>query len=265
MTEMERPKISAFVITWNEAGKIAACIDSLAWADEIVVVDDLSTDGTLDVCAAHGVKCVQHKFTGFKDQKSYAMSQVANDWVLELDADERVSPEMREEILGLKAEDFSRYSCFEFRRLTRFWGKWIRHASLYPDYKARLYLRTNGAWSDGNIHERFITGGETKKLPCDIIHEQDLDIHGYFLRTARYADLSAADYFSRGKRAKWHHVTVRPLYTFFYRYFVRLGFLDGVHGFVISVMGSIGTFMKYMKLYELQNHSALARTGDGKP
>ncbi len=265
MVDMNKPKISAFVITRNEAQKIAGCITSLDWADEIVVVDDFSTDATPEICSAHNVKFVQHKFTGFKDQKSFAMSQAANDWVLELDADERVSPEMRERILGLSSDDLSRYSCFEFRRLTRFWGKWIRYASLYPDYKARLYLRTNGAWSEGNIHERFITRGETKKLACDIIHEQDLDIYAYFLRTARYSNLSADDYFGRGKRSCWHHVTIRPLYTFFYRYLIRLGFLDGVHGFVISVMGGIGTFMKYMKLYELQNYPPDSGTVQRKP
>ncbi len=265
MADMNKPKISAFVITRNEAQKIAGCIESLDWADEIVVVDDFSTDATPEICNAHNVKFVQHKFTGFKDQKSFAMCQAANDWVLEMDADERVSPEMREHILALSTGDLSRYSCFAFRRKTRFWGKWIRHGSLYPDYKDRLYQRQSGSWSDGNIHERFIARGETKKLACDIIHEQDLDIYAYFLRTARYANLSAADYFSRGRRARWHHVTIRPLYTFFYRYFIRLGFLDGVHGFVISVMGGIGTFIKYMKLYELQNYPADSGTMQKEP
>jgi glycosyltransferase involved in cell wall biosynthesis len=265
MTENERPKISAFVISRNEALKIAGCIDSLKWVDEILVVDDFSTDDTQEICRAYEVKFVQHGFTGFKDQKSYAMSLASNDWVLELDADERVSEEMRDCILALNKEDFSRCSCFEFRRKTRFWGKWITHASLYPDYKPRLYQRQTGDWSEGNIHERFITRGETKKLACDIRHEQDLDLYAYFLRTARYADLSAADYFSHGRRAGWHHVTIRPLYTFLYRYLIRLGFVDGVHGFVISVMGAIGTFIKYMKLYELQNSLSRIGTEQRKP
>lgn len=246
------PLFSAFVITKNEATKIDACLASLSFVDEIVVVDDFSTDGTPDICLSRGVKLHQHRFTGFKDQKSYAMSLVTNDWVLELDADERVSDEMREAILSLTNEDLSRYGCFEFKRLTRFWGKWIRHASLYPDYKPRLYCKRGGRWSDGNVHERFIAKGATGKLRGDILHEQDLDIYTYFQRTARYSDLSAVDYFARGRRARLHHVTVRPMATFLTRYLIRLGFLEGVHGFVISVIGAMGTFMKYMKLYEIQ-------------
>jgi len=252
MTESERPKISAFVISRNEALKIADCIESLRWADEIVVVDDFSTDGTPEICRAYELKFVQHRFTGFTDQKSYAMSLASNDWVLELDADERVSDEMRESILALGTEDFCRYSCFEFSRKTRFWGKWIRHASLYPDYKARLYKKLDGEWSAGNIHERFITRGRTKKIAADIIHCQDLDLHAYILRTVCYANLSALEMHGRGKRARILHFTFRPLYTFLYRYIFRLGFLDGVHGFVISAVGALGTFVKYLKLYELQ-------------
>jgi glycosyltransferase involved in cell wall biosynthesis len=252
MKDSERPKISVFVISRNEALKIADCIESLRWADEIVVVDDFSTDDTPQICRGYDVKFVQNRFTGFKDQKCYAMSLASHDWVLELDADERVSDEMRESILALRKDDFSLFSCFEFRRKTRFWGKWIRHASLYPDYKARLYNRLDGAWSAGNIHERFITGGRTKKIAADIIHCQDLDLHAYILRTVRYANLSALEMHGRGKRVRIIHFTIRPLYTFLYRYLFRLGFLDGVHGFVISAMGALGTLVKYLKLYELQ-------------
>ena len=252
----ERPPLSAFVITKNEAAKIGECLASLSFVDEIVVVDDFSSDATPQICRDRAVSLHQHRFTGFKDQKSHAMGLAAHDWVLELDADERVSPEMRDAILALTPEDYARYDCFEFKRKTRFWGKWIRHSSLYPDYKARLYCRSRGEWSGGNIHERFIVKGATGKLAGEILHPQDLDLYSYFLRTARYADLSAAEYFARGKKASWHHVTVRPLATFLTRYLIRLGALDGVQGFVISVMGALGTFMKYMKLYEIQKKSA---------
>lgn len=247
--------ISAFVITKNEAAKIGACLASLSFVDEIVVVDDFSTDSTPEICRSHGVSFHQHRFTGFKDQKSHAMSLVRNDWVLELDADERVSDEMREAILTLDAEKLSRFGCFQFKRKTRFWGKWIRRASFYPDYKPRLYNRVGGRWSDGNVHERFIAAGAVGKLGGDIMHEQDLDLYTYFQRTARYSDLSAADYFARGRKARWHQVTVRPVTTFLNRYIIRLGILEGWHGFVISAMGGIGTFIKYMKLYELEKKS----------
>jgi glycosyltransferase involved in cell wall biosynthesis len=249
----EKPLISAFVITKNESAKLGDCLRSLNWADEVVVVDDFSTDATPDICNEFGVAFFQNRFSSFRDQKSHAMKLAANDWILELDADERVSEEMRKAIHALQPDDFKRYDCFEFKRKTRFWGKWIKHSSFYPDYKGRLYCRTRGAWNNANVHERFIPDGLTKKLDGDILHEQDLDLHTYLLRIARYANMSAADYFANGRRAKWHHVSIRPLATFFQRYVIRLGVLDGVQGFVISVMGAIGTFLKYMRLYEIQN------------
>src|SRR5450830_1500777 len=144
---VEIPEISAFVITKNESAKLGDCLKSLNWADEIVVVDDFSTDTTPDICKEFGVSFHQHRFSSFRGQKSHAMSMTSNDWVLELDADERVSDEMRKAIQALTAEDFERCACFEFKRKTRFWGKWIKHSSFYPDYKARLYCRTRGAWN----------------------------------------------------------------------------------------------------------------------
>ncbi len=252
MVNSERPKISAFVITKNEESKISDCIESILWVDDIVIVDDFSTDATPDICRSYNVKFVQHKFTGFKDQKSYAMSLTRHDWILELDADERVSEAMRRSIVSLSTDDMKQYSSFEFRRLTRFWGKWIRHASLYPDFKTRLYNKCNGVWSAGNIHERFVPRGLTKKIHTDIIHCQDIDIQTYFTRTTRYASLSAQELFEKRKTVRLLHFTLRPVYTFIYRYFFRLGFLDGVHGFVVALVGAFGTFVKYLKLYELQ-------------
>ena len=252
---LKRPSISAFVITKNEAAKIGTCLDSLEWVDEIVVVDDFSTDATPDVCRKKGVSFYQNTFTGFRDQKRYAMSLTAHDWILEIDADERVSTAMRQSIEELTIDDFEAFSCFEFRRITNFWGKWIRHASLYPDYKGRLYHKRQGKWSEANIHERFIPSGRTKRIAADIIHDQDLDICSYFKRTVRYGEMSAVELFARGKRASWLHLTLRPLYTFCYRFVARLGFLEGMPGFVISVMGAVGTFVKYAKLFELQKKS----------
>jgi glycosyltransferase involved in cell wall biosynthesis len=252
MEYSERPKISAFIITRNEAERIGDCLASLHWVDEIVVVDDFSTDATQEICHKYNVRFFQHTFTGFKDQKKHAMALTTHDWVLEMDADERVSDQMRESILSLDRKDFDRFCCYKFKRLTRFWWKWIRHASLYPDFKERLYNKCSGVWSDANIHERFITTGITKKLTGDIIHVQDLDISTYFQRTIRYSKMSAEELFRNGKKAHWHHIVIRPPYTFFYRYFIRLGILDGVHGFVISFMGAVGTLMKYSRILELQ-------------
>lgn len=244
------PQISAFIITKNESAKIAGCLASLDWLDDRVVVDDFSSDGTAEVASQRGARLISNKFSGFRDQKRFAMEQAQHDWVLEIDADERVSPEMRAAIQRLSDEDFNGCDGFAFRRLTRFWGKWIRHGSFYPDYKIRLYHRRRGAWSDGIVHERFIPRGRVRRIPVDIIHEQDLDLKTYMARTARYAELSAIDYHRSGKKWSWVDF-LRPLHTFVYRFFIRCGFLDGIHGFLIAVIGASGTFLKYAHLLEL--------------
>jgi glycosyltransferase involved in cell wall biosynthesis len=250
----EKPRISAFVITKNNGDKIAGCLESLGWADEVIVVDDFSSDETPDICRRFpNVRFSQNTFRGFQEQKIHAMAQTANDWVLKVDADEQITPEMRDSIGALTGDDLREYACFEFKRLTCFWGKWIRHGSFYPDYNPRLFNKHAGAWGGINPHDKFMTRGRTKKLAGDILHFQNWDLYTYACRTALYADISAAEYYKGGRRAHWHQVTLRPLYTFLYRYFFRLGILDGWHGFVISVMGGYGTFLKYMKIFELQH------------
>ena len=261
-----RPDISTFVITKNNADKIADCLHSLRWAEEVVVVDDFSTDATPEICRQFpNVRFHQHAFEGFQQQKEHAVWLCTSDWALKMDADERVSEEMREQILLLTAADFTTYSCFEFKRLTYFWGKWIRHASLYPDYNPRLFNRTQGDWGGINPHDKFITRGRTKRINADILHYQNWDLATYASRTVRYSVISAEEYHTRGKRAAWHHFTIRPVYTFLYRYFFRLGFLEGARGLVISFMGALGTFVKYAKLYEfkkMQFSSSISRKAD---
>lgn len=243
--------LSAYVITKNERHTISGCLASLDFVHEIIVVDDFSEDGTAEEAALCSAKVVSNRFTGFRDQKRFAMEQASNDWVLEIDADERVSPEMRTALLTLTKDDFERHDAFAFRRLTRFWGKWIRHSSLYPDYKVRLYNRQRGEWSRGNVHERFIPTGAVKRLSVDILHEQDLDIKRYAGRVQRYAELSAIDYAEAGRSWSWFDF-LRPLHTFFYRLVIRRGFLDGIQGVMIAYFGAMGTFLKYAYLYEIR-------------
>ena len=242
------------------------CTKSLSWANEVVVVDDFSTDGTPDVCRKFpNVNVCQNVFKGFQEQKIYAMNLAKNDWVLKIDADERVSFDMRKSIEGLTTTDFELYSCFEFRRLTCFWDKWIRYASFYPDYNPRLFHRRKGEWGGINPHDKFMPTGRTKRLKGDILHFQNWNLETYASRTVLYSQISANEYFKRGRKVSWHHVTLRPLYTFFYRFVIRLGFIAGWRGFVISVMGAMGTFIKYMKLYELhKGHGRLQCTDDVK-
>ena len=246
--------ISAFVITKNNSEKIGACLESLAWADEVVVVDDFSTDATPEICRKFAnVRFFQNRFEGFQEQKHHAVSLASHDWILKIDADECVSETMKASILALTDSDFASCSCFEFKRLTCFWGKWIRHASLYPDYSPRLMNKHQGSITSGiNPHDKFKPHGKTKRLTGDLLHYQNWDLYTYATRTILYSNISAQEYFKLGKSANLSHITIRPFYTFIYRYLIRLGFLEGIRGLVISVMGGVGTFVKYSKLLELQ-------------
>ncbi len=249
-----KTKISAIIITKNEAKNIEDCLKSLSFADEIVVVDDFSEDETEEICKRYNARFIKNRFTGFRDQKSFAMNNTVNDWVLEIDADERVSDAMKDAIKSLTEIDYKNFDGFEFRRKNYFRGKWLRFGGQYPDFKLRLYNKKRGRWSENNIHERFIINGSSKKIDADIIHYQDVDLKRLFLKTLRYNQLSAEELFKSGRRASWHNYTIRPLYTFLYRYFFRLGILDGLEGFIISVMGAIGTFAKYMFLKEMERN-----------
>lgn len=246
-------KFTVTIITKNNASVIEDCIKSVHnLADEIVIVDDFSEDKTKEICLKYEkVRFIQNKLKSIIEQKQYATDLSANDWVLHLDADERLSEEMRKAILNLTDKDLQDYSCFAFRRLTYFWGKWLRYGSMYPDYKLRLFNKKFSKWGGINPHDKIETKGRIKYIPADILHYQNWDLEKYFQRTIMYNKIFAEEIFKKGKRAKWHHYTIRPFYTFLYRYFFRLGFLDGIQGFVVSVMGAIGTFAKYMFLKEI--------------
>ena len=249
-TSVQKLPISAFVIAKNERHKIDECIASLSFVDEIVVVDDFSDDGTPERCAELGCRVISNQFTSFSNQKKFAMQATHNNWVLEIDADERISPALMRAISALGSADFEKFDGFAFRRLTRFWGKWIRHSSLYPDYKVRLYHKGRGEWNNARVHEHFKTRGPVLRIPYDILHCQDLDLKTYTQRTMRYAELSAEDLYDRGRRSHWYCL-LRPVHMIFLRYVIRLGFLDGVQGAAIAAMGGFGTFYKYFRLFEL--------------
>ncbi|MCX7822507.1 MAG: glycosyltransferase family 2 protein [Syntrophobacterales bacterium] len=253
--ELSLQKISAFVITKNEEPSIGECLSSISFLDDIVVVDDFSSDGTEEICRSfNNVRFYRNRFDSFSSQKSFALSLTKYDWVLEIDADERVSEEMKDSIIALSKEDFFRYNCFFFRRRNFFGGRWIRHGGFYPDYKGRLYNKLKGRWSLGRVHERFVTDPPWKKLKGDILHYQTGHLRSYLLKQLRYAELGALDLHDRGVRARWYHYTLRPLYTFIYRYLIRLGFLDGFYGFELAVIGAIATWAKYSFLKALEKN-----------
>ena len=247
-----KAKISVTIRTFNEEKNIRECLESVSWADEIVVVDSNSTDSTVAIAREYTRNVITQKWLGHIGQSQFATDQTKNIWVLHMDADERVSAALRDEILALDLEN-SPYDAYEMPRRHFFMQQWINHSAWYPDYKIRLFRKDLCKWGGYAPHDEVKVRGRKKKLKNDILHYIYQDIAQFSATKNAYSSLTAADHYKNGKRARIIDFTLRPLYAFLYRYFVRLGIADGVAGFAISVMEAHAVFMKYMKLYEIQN------------
>jgi glycosyltransferase involved in cell wall biosynthesis len=237
--------ISATLITHNEERNIAGALLSLPWVDEIVVVDDGSSDATVDICRRFTGKIFHRDWTGYADQKNFAVQQARHDWIFSLDADERPSPELCAR-RGFSAQGY------RIPRVAFFMERWLRHGDWYPDYQMRLFDRRHGRWEGGRVHESFKTSGKTGVLDGEIRHYTYRSLSDYLKRLETYSTLAALDYEQRGKTATPLKLLGNPIATFMKAYVLRRGFLDGLPGFVVAVMGSVSVFFKYAKLYELQ-------------
>ncbi|GFO61604.1 glycosyl transferase [Geomonas silvestris] len=242
-------KISATIITLNEEANIGQCLASLDFADEIVVVDSGSTDRTAEICRAHDrVRFVEHPWLGFGKQKNLAASLAANDWVFNIDSDERVTPRLQESIL---AADTGKIACFKVARENYFGERWIRRCGWYPDYNMRLYDRTRCAFSERQVHEALVCQGEVGILTGNLVHRTYSGIADYLKRMDRYSSLAAQELVQAGKRPGVAQLFYKPAFTFFKMYVLRLGFLEGYTGFILSKLYSHYTFYKYSKAIEL--------------
>ncbi len=248
--------VSAVIITFNEEKKIGRCIDALqSVADEVVVVDSLSTDGTKEICLSKGVRFIEHPFEGYIEQKNYAIDCAENDFVLSLDADEVLSERLRDSILREKKSGFT-YNGYTMNRLTFFAGKPIRHSGWYPDRKLRLFNRKEGRWQGLNPHDEFrLTGNQkTKHLEGDLLHYSFDSEEDYFRQVERFAGLSAEAYLRHGKKATFFNRTVHPAFRFFRDYFLKKGIFYGGTGFKISLYNARATRLKYQVLHQLQQN-----------
>lgn len=250
--ENKKTKISVTVRTSNEEKNLRECLESVSWADEIVVVDSKSTDNTVAIAREFTDKVVIQEWLGHIGQSQFATDQAKNLWVLHLDADERVSPELRDEILALDLNN-SMCDAYEMPRRHFFMRQWIHHSAWYPDYKIRLFRKDRCKWGGYAPHDEVKVKGRKEKLTQGILHYIYADIAHFAATKNRYSSLTAEDHFKNGRRARIIDFTLRPLYAFLYRFFFRLGIADGIAGFTISVMESHAVFMKYIKLYEIQN------------
>ena len=248
-----REPFSAVIITLNAAAQIEACLQSIAFADEVLVVDCGSTDATLALVEKAGARILHQDWLGYGAQKQFAISQAKHDWVLCLDADERVSAPLRASIE--MALVMPQVSGFEMSRCNRFMGHWLRHGEGYPDWSLRLFQRSQGRWSDDAVHEKVILNGTPGRLQGDLMHESAEDLMLYLDKQNRYTTLQAEALWQRGKHAGVAQMALSPLLRFVKFYVLRLGFLDGVAGLVHIAIGCHNSFMKYAKLRAIENNA----------
>ena len=252
---MSRTPLSAVIITLNAAPRLDACLESVSFADEILVVDAGSIDATVEIARRHGARVVHHDWEGFGKQKRYAVAQARHPWVLCLDADERVSGELRTAILGaLEAPAFKAYA---MPRRNRFMGRWLKHGEGYPDFNLRLFHRDHAQWSEDAVHEKVVTEARIGRLTGDLLHESETGITEYLEKQNRYTTLQAQALYQRGARASVTRMLFSPPLRFVKFYFLRLGFLDGLPGLIHITIGCMNSFVKYAKLRELKQAARL--------
>ena len=263
---MDNPvNISVVIITYNEASNIGRCLESVrAVADEIVVVDSYSTDRTEEICRSLNVKFLQHRFQGHIEQKNYAVSCAGYEHVLSLDADEVLSEELKQSILAAKRS--WRFDGYSFNRLTNYCGQWIRHSGWYPDSKLRLWDRSKGRWGGTNPHDRVIMDRHcrVRHLAGDLHHYSYHTIKDHIEQINSFSEIAARA--AQAERKKAHllfDIVLNPLMTFFKKYFLKLGILDGYPGFMIAIHTAYGKFLKYTKLGELNKQSGKRSFPDG--
>ncbi len=243
--------LSLIVITRDAAHELAECLASAPFAAEAVVVDSGSSDDTVALAARCGARVVPHDWEGYGPQKNFAVGEARHDWVLCVDADERVTPELAAAIRSLFAGGAPPAAAYAVARRNRFLGRWLAHGEGYPDWNVRLFDRRRARWSDDDVHERVVADGPVARLSGDLLHASAESLDAYVAKQNRYTSLQARAMHARGERAGALRVAVSPAARFLRFYVVKLGFLDGVAGFAHIAIGAFASFLKYAKLRAL--------------
>jgi glycosyltransferase involved in cell wall biosynthesis len=246
----DRAPLSAVLITRDAAAQLDACLASVAFCAEILVVDSGSTDGTVAIARARGAKVVEHAWPGFGKQKQFAVAHAAHDWVLCMDADELVSDELREAVLAELAAP--RGFVYTMARCNRFLGRWLRHGEGYPDWNIRLFHRGHAQWSDDIVHEGVLTTAPVHRLAGDLLHDSADTLERYLEKQNRYTTLQAERLAREGRTTNAAQLLLSPVVRFVKFYVFRLGFLDGVAGLVHILIGCMNSFVKYAKLIAMR-------------
>lgn len=245
-------KLSAVIITFNEEEHLDKCLTSLQGVvDEIIVVDSFSTDKTEAICKSHDVTFITQKFLGYLEQKNFAISKATHNYILSLDGDEALSDELKASILQVK--DNWEFDGYYLHRKNNYCGQWIHHSDWYPDKKLRLFKKGKGEWKGINPHDSYKLQHPKSlgKLKGDLLHWIYRDYKEHNQKVERFSTIAAQSYYDLGIKSSLWKIIYRPTWAFFKAYFLRLGFLDGLNGFIICVQTYNVTFLKYIKLYEL--------------
>ena len=256
-------KVTVTVITHNESAHIAAALQSVAWADEIVVVDSGSTDDTVAIARQHATRVEVREWPGYGAQKNYAAALAANDWILSIDADERVTSELGGEIRALLARGPADRG-YRMPRVTWYLGRWIRSTDWYPNYQLRLYDRRAARWNERRVHESIELQGGPGTLRHDLQHYPYRDISHHLRTIDRYTTLAAEQWLAEGRRTSAVEAMVHPRLAFFRNYILRGGIRDGTAGLLVSLLNSYYVFVKLAKWWELQQQ-ARAPAGSRQP
>ena len=256
---MGASKLTACIITCNEADRIVACLGALQFCDEIVVVDSHSSDATRELAAQHGARVIERDWPGFRSQKQFATDAASHDWVLSIDADERVTPALRAEIEALRRDDFAAACGWTIPRMTEYFGKFLRHGNAWPDRQIRLYDRRVARWVGYEVHEKIAVDGTVAALTGHLEHFAYRSLDDHLSRLDRYAALMAAQMYAAGRRTGLAPVWLNPVWRLIRGLVIKRGLLDGWRGVLFHIAEAGYVRRKYLRLWALSRGVQTAR------
>lgn len=243
-------KLSVIIITHNEEKNLRRCLESVKFADEIIINDSGSCDKTLDIAREFGCLTITTTFAGFGTAKQLALDRATGGWVLSIDADEEVDEQLRGAII--EAIESGGYDGWKLNRKSQFLGRWITHSGWYPDYILRLFKRDKARFTPSQVHEKVEIDGQVGTLSGQLLHYTDPDVSHYLMKLDRYTALSAKMLHESGKPFHWYYLIVKPVAIWVKMYILKRGFLDGLPGFILASLSSFHVYCKYAKLWELR-------------
>ncbi len=242
--------LSVVMISKNEEGNIVRSLESVKWADEIILIDSQSEDRTVEIARELGAKVFSPEWKGYGPAKMEGVNRASHDWILSIDADEVVSPELAAEIKKIIAGNSEQVGYY-VPRITMFLGRWIKHCGWYPDYVLRLFRKSHGNFDGAVVHEKVVVDGPTAHMTSELLHYSYVNLDDYFEKFNRYTTMGAEEAYRKGAAAGWFDLVVKPPVAFIKHFISKQGFRDGLEGFLISVLSSIAVMVKYAKLREM--------------